>query len=273
MEAALPGHHRGRRRRLSRQAPAAAIEKELHPYGPDPSQYAELYLPRPRTRHTAVVIIHGGYWRAAYGAKLGEPLARDLAARGWLCWNLEYRRAGNGGGWPQTFEDVAAGIDALAAAAAGRGLALDRVAALGHSAGGQLAVWAAGRHRLPPGIPGSAPALRLDAVLSQSGVLDLRRARELGLSDGAVDNFLGAEPGRHRLADPLSHVPLDVPVYAFHGTGDDVVPVELAEAYVAADRAAGGQAELIMVPGDHFALIDPGSAAMAAVRDVLARLG
>ncbi|MFD1214548.1 alpha/beta hydrolase, partial [Arthrobacter sp. GCM10027362] len=89
-----------------------------HAYGPDPSQYAELYVPAVRSRRTAVVLVHGGYWRAAYGAALGRPLARDLAARGWLCWNLEYRRAGNGGGWPQTFEDVAAGIDALATAAA-----------------------------------------------------------------------------------------------------------------------------------------------------------
>lgn len=246
-------------------------------YGPDPSQYAELYVPAVRSRRTAAVIIHGGYWRAAYGAGLGRPLARDLAGRGWLCWNLEYRRAGNGGGWPQTFEDVAAGIDALAAAAAGRGLPLDRVAALGHSAGGQLAVWAAGRGRLPAGAPGSAPVLRLDAVLSQSGVLDLRRARELGLSDGAVDNFLGAdpdrEPERHRLADPVSQVPLDVPVYAFHGSSDDTVPAELARSYVAAARAAGGRAELIVVPGDHFALIDPASAAMDAVRGVLAGLG
>ncbi|MFD1214106.1 alpha/beta hydrolase, partial [Arthrobacter sp. GCM10027362] len=131
--------------------------------------------------------------------------------------------------------------------------------------------------RLPPGTPGTAPLLRLDAVLSQSGVLDLHRARELGLSDGAVDNFLGAgpdlEPERHRLADPMSHLPLGVPVYAFHSVEDDTVPVQLSASYVAAARAAGGRAELILVPGDHFALIDPGSAAMAAVREVLAELG
>jgi acetyl esterase/lipase len=258
-------------------APGAGPAVSHHAYGTDPSQYAQLYVPAVRSRRTAVVIIHGGYWRAAYGAGLGEPLARDLSARGWLCWNLEYRRAGNGGGWPQTFEDVAAGIDALAAAAAGRGLVLDRVAALGHSAGGQLALWAAGRDRLPPGAPGSSPLLRLDAVLSQSGVLNLRLARELGLSDGAVDNFLGAgpdrEPQRHLLADPMARVPLPVPVYAFHGRDDGTVPVELAESYVAAARAAGGRAELIMVPGDHYALIDPCSAAMAVVRDVLAELG
>ena len=273
-------------------------------YGPDPSQYAELYLPD-RRRHTAVVVlIHGGYWRAAYGAELARPLAADLAGRGWICWNLEYRRAGNGGGWPETFDDVASGIDQLAIAAQRLGFAADHVVGLGHSAGGQLAVWAAGRCRLPaegPGlrVAGAAPRVQFDAVLSQSGVLDLARAHELGLSGGAVENLLGrprdaAEEGPspgicaaatgaegtgpdgsdpYRLADPMRNLPLPVPVYAFHAEQDADVPRELSERYVAAARAAGGEAELIMVPGDHFDLIDPASEAFARIRQVLVRLG
>ena len=96
-----------------------------------------------------VVVIHGGYWRSQYGAELGEPLARDLAAHGMAAWNLEYRRAGNGGGWPHTFEDILAGIDQLADLAGTHALDLGRVVALGHSAGGHLAVWAAGRQQAP----------------------------------------------------------------------------------------------------------------------------
>ena len=107
-----------------------------------------------------MIVIHGGFWKARYGADLGAPLAADLAARGWAAWNLEYRRVGNGGGWPATLTDVATGIDLLADLAALPGLgALDlaRVVAIGHSAGGQLATWAAGRPGLPDGAPGATP--------------------------------------------------------------------------------------------------------------------
>ena len=251
------------------------MEPIRYGYGPDPSQYAQLYLPA-ESRRAVVVIVHGGYWRAHYTAELGQPAALDLAARGWACWNLEYRRAGNGGGWPGTFEDVAAGIDALAGAAAEHGLALDAVVGLGHSAGGQLAAWAAGRGGLPAGSAGADPAVPLTAVLSQAGVLDLRRAWELGLSDQAVRNFLGCgpedEPNRFALADPMCRLPLPVPVYAFHSRQDEAVPFELSEHYVAAARAAGGRAELVPVPGSHMDLIDPASPAFESVRGVLGRL-
>ncbi|MHA7179723.1 alpha/beta hydrolase family protein [Arthrobacter sp. MDB2-24] len=215
-----------------------------------------------------VVIIHGGYWRSTYGAELGEPLAQDLAGRGYVCWNLEYRRAGNGGGWPATFDDVAAGIDHLAVAAREHGFGLGTTTALGHSAGGHLAVWAAGRAGLPPGAPGAGmPGVPLTAVVSQAGLLNLREARDLGLSDGAVENLLGVpgDPERYALADPMTAVPLDVPVYAVHGTEDTTVPVSQSEGYVRAATAAGGTAELSLVPGDHFAVIAPGSAAWDTV--------
>ena len=84
-----------------------------HRYGPDPSQFGELSLPTGDRSAGTVVIIHGGFWRARYDLSLGRPLAADLVARGYAVWNLEYRRVGNGGGWPTTFDDVAAGIDAL----------------------------------------------------------------------------------------------------------------------------------------------------------------
>ena len=92
-----------------------------HRYGEDDSQYGELYLPAGDWRPGTVVVIHGGFWKARYGADWGAPLAADLAVRGWAAWNLEYRRVGNGGGWPATLADVAAGIDALTEASrAGR---------------------------------------------------------------------------------------------------------------------------------------------------------
>ncbi len=248
-------------------------------YGADRSQYAELYLPHQRCYQGVAVVIHGGYWRSAYTAELGAPLAADLAAHGMVAWNLEYRRSGAAGGWPQTFADVSAGIDALRVAAAEHALDLDHVVALGHSAGGQLAVWAAGRDKLPPGAPGFyAPAAKstkptavpLTAVVSQSGVLDLRQAMALNLSDGAVRNFLGrspeSSPERYRLADPLQQIPLAVPVYAVAATADVTVPPSLSRDYVAAARVTGAAAELITVPGDHFDLIDVHSEAFAICR-------
>lgn len=247
--------------RAATRARSAAPQR--YQYGGHPSQFADLYLPAAGVAvRGVVVIIHGGYWRSTYGAELGEPLARDLAGRGYACWNLEYRRAGDGGGWPATFEDVAAGIDHLAPAAGEHGLDLRSTTALGHSAGGHLAVWAAGRATLPAGAPGAGrPEVPLTAVVSQAGVLNLREARELGLGDGAVENLLGAseDPGHYRLADPMTAVPLDVPVYAVHGEKDTTVPLSQAESYVRAATAAGATAELSLVPGDHFAVITPGS--------------
>src|ERR1700677_1310495 len=118
-------------------------------YGAEPEQFGELWLPAAPATGT-VVVVHGGFWRARYDLSLGRPLAADLAARGYAAWNLEYRRSGGGGGWPTTFEDVAAGIDLLAALP----VETSRVVAVGHSAGGHLGVWAAGRAGLPAGAPG-----------------------------------------------------------------------------------------------------------------------
>ncbi|MCC9144214.1 MULTISPECIES: alpha/beta hydrolase [unclassified Arthrobacter] len=235
------------------------------PYGPHPDQYAELTLPEGGAAPLAlVVIIHGGYWRSAYDAELGRPLAVDLAARGFAAWNLEYRRAGNGGGWPRTFEDVCAGIDALAPAAREYDVDLSPVVLLGHSAGGHLAVLAAGRTGSP---------VTLAGVVSSSGVLNLGEAHELGLSDGAVRNFLGcppeSNPQRYRDADPMHSLPLPVPVWALHGEEDTTVPLSSSSSWVDAARASGSPAQLRMIPGDHFAMITPGTKAWDAVVQVV----
>ncbi|NUP58028.1 MAG: alpha/beta hydrolase [Pseudarthrobacter sp.] len=255
------------------------MQRHRYGYGEDPSQWGELFLPDVAggTGHRGVVVvIHGGYWRARYGAELGEPLALDLAEHGMAAWNLEYRRAGNGGGWPGTFRDILAGIDKLGDLADIHNLDLDRVVALGHSAGGHLAVWAAGRRRL--GGPGgelqdTGDGVRLSGVVSQSGVLDLAGAERLNLSNGAVTNLLGGPssdfPGRHQLADPMNALPLDVPVYAVHAEDDADVPVSMSTSYVDAGRGGTVPAKLVLVPGDHFALIDVTTEAYAACRELV----
>lgn len=229
-------------------------------YGPDPAQFAELYLPARAEHPGVVVILHGGFWRARYGLDLGRPIAADLVARGFTCWNIEYRRVGNGGGWPTTLDDVAAAIDHLTM------LDVDtsRVVTIGHSAGGHLAVWAAGR---------GAPVVPVTAAVAQAGVLDLGAAVRDRLGNGAVVDFLGGAsqdvPDRYAAADPLAAVPIAAPVLCVHARADATVPIAQSESYVAAATAAGAVATLHEVPGDHFTVIDPADDSWAFVRAAL----
>ncbi|WP_322937168.1 alpha/beta hydrolase [Nocardioides bizhenqiangii] len=232
-------------------------------YGEDPSQFGELLVPDGEPRGV-VVVIHGGFWKAAYDLSLGTPLAQDLTGRGWVTWNLEYRRVGNGGGVPATLDDVAAGIDHLASLADDGLLpedSLDRVVTLGHSAGGHLATWAAGRE---------APRVPVTHVVSQAGVLDLVAAARDGLGGGAVEAFLGHAPGpADAAADPAQQLPLDVPVWCVHAPDDDIVPISQSRGYVDRATAAGATAELVEVTGGHFGVIEVGSQAWVRIRSVI----
>lgn len=241
---------------------------EIIRYGDDPSQYAELTRPAGAAAGAAgaaskgvVVVVHGGFWRAEYDASLGRPLAASLAEEGWTAWNLEYRRVaaspgtpGGGGGNPATFDDVHAGIDALAGV---DGLDTSTVLVLGHSAGGHLATWSAARGRFDRWADVRVP---VTGVVSQAGVLDLTTAAEDGVGGTAVLDLVGGPPGpAYDLVDPLRQVPLDVPVRCIHGREDANVPLTQSTAYVAAAREAGADASLTEVEGDHFVLIDPAS--------------
>lgn len=259
--------------RVPAGAPASPDARRLA-YGDHPSQFGELTMPEGAVRGVAV-LVHGGFWRQSYGLELARPLATDLAAAGLAAWTIEYRRVGGDGGWPATFEDVATAVDMLAGPvqdAAGGRLPLDRVVAVGHSAGGHLAAWLAARPGLPPGTPGAAPAVQLRGVVSQAGVLDLVDA--VGLSSGAVVDLLGGTPAeqqeRYALASPVELLPLGVPVVCVHGTADGAVPIRQSERFVA---AAGSEAELVSVPGaDHFAVIEPHTQAWAECRAAVERL-
>jgi acetyl esterase/lipase len=239
----------------------------LKRYGTHPDQWVRLHLPEGRPRGV-VVVLHGGFWKAEYGAELADPLSADLAARGWAAFTLEYRRVGAGGGVPETLDDVAAGIDAVATTG------LDRqvpVVVLGHSAGGQLAAWAAARGRFERWAGG----VEVAQVVSQAGVLDLVAGGRDGLGGGAVEHFLaggGEEAEALDLADPSRHVPLDVPLTALHARDDTDVPFAQSEAYVHAAVEAGAHAELIEVTGGHFGLVTPGHAAWEQVVAVLDRI-
>ena len=224
---------------------------ELIRYGDERSQYGELTRPTGPSKGV-VVVIHGGFWRSRYDLSLGRPLAASLVEHGWTAYNLEYRRVGNGGGYPETLDDVAAGIDALATV---DGLDTSTVVTLGHSAGGHLAVWAAGRPQLA-GTAWGDPVVAVTAAVGQAAVLDLHTAVNLG--SGAARAFMGDHEDI-TLADPSALIPLGVPVRCVHGAADDTVPISQSIAYVERTNAAGGDAELIEVEGDHFVVIDPAS--------------
>jgi acetyl esterase/lipase len=245
-----------------------AITPTRHHYGSDRSQFGDLYRPTGPRRPGVAVVIHGGFWLAEYDLTLGAPLAADLAARGYSAFNLEYRRVGDGGGWPTTLQDVAAGIDLLETLTS-TGIDTSHVVAIGHSAGGQLAAWAAGRKKLAPGAPGAGPKIEVTAVVSQAGVLDLARAAIEGVGGSAVSDFIGATPAgspqRYAIADPIEQLPLAAPVLCVHSRADQNVPFAQSTAYVAAARAAGGSATVTEVTGDHFTLIDPTSPAWMTV--------
>jgi acetyl esterase/lipase len=254
-------------------------------YGPGAFQFGDLHLPAGPGPHPTVVLIHGGYWRARYGLKLMTRLARDLAARGYAAWNIEYRRVGNpGGGWPGTFLDVARAADYLREIAPTYVLDLKRVVPIGHSAGGHLALWLAGRPRIPAGDPlagssikesnaGNGPLVPAGAI-SLAGVVDLAMAWQRHLSMDAVVALLGGTPDqvpeRYAATSPAALLPLGVPQVLFHGTADRDVPIEVSQAYARAALTANDPVTYIELPGvNHFEVINPGSAAWERIVESL----
>ncbi|WP_030259068.1 alpha/beta hydrolase family protein [Streptomyces violens] len=225
-------------------------------YGDHPDQVVDLYRPPEAPRGPLTVLLHGGFWRVAYDRTHLSPLAAALAREGLPVALAEYRRAGGGGGFPETFNDVTNAVR-VATAEAGEHAS---VVVAGHSAGGHLALWAAAR-------PGP-----VTAAVAVAPVADLARAHELGLSEGAVAEFLtGHDDG---LADGLAEriagvdpvrLPPRVPVTVLHGTEDPDVPVDLSRRYVAAHGGTGAPT-LRELPGvGHYAAVTPGTAAYGAL--------
>ena len=235
---------------------AAGVQPSTHAYGTDAEQVADLLLPGTGGPHPVVVLLHGGFWRARFDRSLMAALAVDLADRGWASWNVEYRRVGNGGGVPETLDDVRAALAALKQV--GAPIEAERAVVIGHSAGGQLGLCIA-----------DDPAVA--AVVSLAGVCDLAWAFAEGIGDGAAREFVGASPAErpdaYRLADPMAWIPAAARVLLVHGDADDRVPVEHSRRYARAAAAAGDEdCELLELAGiGHFAVIDPRTDTWAAV--------
>lgn len=249
---------------LTSEPPAA--DRRLT-YGSDLSHFIHVRIPGGKGPHPVVFFIHGGYWRAKYDLTYAGHLCHALKQAGIATWNIEYRRAGNsGGGWPGTFEDVRSAYRMLQNSH-DHGLSqldLKHLCVAGHSAGGQLALCLAAREQ------------KITRVLALAGVVDLRRAWELHLSNDAVHEFLGGSPadvpGRYREASPAEQQ-IHARQVLIHGTADDSVPYEISRSYVERKQQTGEVVELITMPATgHFEIVDPASAVWKTVRKTFLEL-
>lgn len=254
--------------RLSAPPPRARIT-----FGDDPRQFGELRLPEGEGPHPVAVVIHGGCWRSQFDISHIGALAQALTDEGIATWAVEYRRVGNpGGGWPGTFQDIAGGADHLREVAKDYPLDLDRVIAVGHSAGGHLALWLAARSRLGPDDP-----LYVSSPIALRGVVGLAPAPELallyreGVCGDVIDGLMGgspeAYPERYRVGSPGEHVPLGVAQRLVIGSYDRAwAPV--GRSYASVAEASGDDVRVIEAEeSGHFEMVDPSTSTWPLVRD------
>lgn len=242
-------------------------------YGAGALQFGNLRLPNGAGPFAVVVFIHGGCWQSDFTLDHVAPAAAALTRSGVATWTIEYRRIGDtGGGWPGTFEDVARAIAHLEQLAATYPLDLQRVVLVGHSAGGQLALWAADRQRTTVGQAPPVPAsIRIRGVVSLAGIGDLRAyGAAPGGCNQSVRELLGGSaaerPERYAAASPADRLPLGVPLRLIHGSADPIVPVDESRSFASRARAAGDDARVEIIPrAGHFDLIAPTSPAWPAV--------
>ncbi|UGQ46901.1 alpha/beta hydrolase [Massilia endophytica] len=227
-------------------------------YGAAPSQFVELFKPQGMGPFPVVVLIHGGCWTVQFGGiRQMRNMASDLAAQGIAVWNVEYRRHDEaGGGYPGMYQDVAQAVDLLKQEAQASQLDLGRVVAVGHSAGGHLAQWAASRHRLPSWSPAWVKdPLPIPSVISLGGLADLRLQASLIKSSCERDTGqLAGKPSAQRPdvfldTSPAEMLPARIHTVLIHGEHDNVSPLSTGEAYAQRARAAGDTATVLMLPG------------------------
>jgi acetyl esterase/lipase len=265
------------------ELPASAADHRIQ-YGSSNLQFGDLRLPKTGKRAPVAVVIHGGCWKAKHGDLVADldntaPLSSALMNIGIATWNIEYRRIDNaGGGWPGTFEDVAAAVDYLRVLAKSYPLDLNRVIVIGHSAGGHLGTWAAARHRLPERSPLFRPTpLRVIGVVNLAGPGDLEKflpIQSLVCGEPAITNLMGGSPSevpdRYRSGSPSNLLPIGVKQFLIVGAQDKTVPPEYLKNYAQEAKNKGDDAELTIVEdASHFEVVAPGSLAWPRVKEAV----
>ncbi len=267
---------------LDRKLPATARRLK---YGPGDLHFGDLYLPElgPGRKAPLLMFIHGGWWKNGYGLDYGGHLCEAVRRLGMAAWSIEYRRVGDaGGGWPGTFQDVAMGFDFIKSLAATEPVDLAKVVVAGHSAGGHLAFWLAGRPNIPETsvLHDPVPALALHGVVALAGAIDLRSTFDLaGAFTFAHDrqeiaNFMGGTPDqvpeRYRSGDPGMLVPIATPQWLVQGSEDDQIPPGVPRRWAENGTRLGDNVTVDLIEGaDHFDVVDPQSRAWPQVRAAL----
>jgi len=248
-------------------------------YGTDPNQFGELWLPAGPGPFPVVIIIHGGCWLESLpGTELTAYIAADLRAAGTAVWNLEYRRLSdqNPVGYPDMFLDIANGVDYLRKIAPAHRLDLSNITAVGHSAGGHLALWAAGRDRLKKESPLYMPEpLKIQKVVTLGGINDLQAYKETNSSacgPAVIDRLIDSGNRDNPYADtsPAAMLPLGIDQAVVSGALDPIVPAALGRDYAEKAKSAGDKVEAVAFEGaGHFELIDPQSQAWPKIRSII----
>ena len=241
--------------------PAEPVDRSVEHYGPKRLQRGEWWLPAGRSNLPLVVLIHGGYWRRGFDRHLQDAVAVALLDRGFAVWNIDYRSGA--APWPATLTDAAMALDYVATC---QRVDLSRVAVVGHSAGGHLALWLASRGRLPADAVGAGPVVRPVLAVGQAPVADLVAGAAQQLGHSAVQALLGGSPDRvperYAIASPQALLPLPgVRLVLVHGDTDMTVPVGQSQAYA---ELAGAELHILPAIG-HFEHLDPASHALAPV--------
>jgi acetyl esterase/lipase len=254
---------------LSRPFPTA---DHRIPYGPGPDQFGDLWLPEAKasSRLPLVVFFHGGWWKSEYDLGYAGHLCKALKQAGIATWSVEYRRVEpSGSGWPGTFQDAAAGFDFAKKLAESYPLDLSQITAMGHSAGGHLAFWIAGRHHIdahselynprpqlaPRSVIALAGAVDLQAVIDLAGDSTFRRNSKnvYKLMGGTPQEF----PERYKAGDPAELLPFHISQLLIQGTEDDQIPPELPRLWAAKAHRAGDSAQVEIILSTRMTATQP----------------
>ena len=276
---------------LERERPEPS---ETISYGDQAMQLVDLWLPEGKGPHPTVLMVHGGCWQTEIAdRRIMNWIADDLRKRGIAVWNIDYRGVDReGGGYPGTFADVAAAADALRTHAPRYNLDISPLVAVGHSAGGHLALWLAARHS-PKARPSnlliprrspilSADPIRIAAVISLGGLPDLELAATppgSGCGTEIIERLVGPPTLSSRNVHADTSVPRLAPLGArqvlINGLQDRIIPTEYAYDYERKMRAAGDDVKARMLDRTgHVELIAPETEAWAAaVEEIEAALG